>query len=82
MCDVNYIYAGKYQHYLFWNFHTNQKGIIGIHSFGNKSIENVFGLFSLIIIFKMSLELLFFIQAPEQRRPAFFSGDQPILPSP
>ena len=42
---LNYKCARKCQDYLFWNLRTKQKGTIGIHSFGNKYIENVLVLF-------------------------------------
>lgn len=59
MYQINYKCVGRHQHYLLGNFHTKHKAIIGIRSFRNKSLENIFGLVFLIIVFKMSLKLLF-----------------------
>lgn len=46
---------------LLGNFQAKQKRTVGIHSFGNKSTQNVF---LKIIVFKMSLVLLFYPLRP------------------
>lgn len=51
----NCICERKCQHHFFENSYIKQDRIAGIHSFGNKSIANVFGLFLSIFVFKMSL---------------------------
>lgn len=49
--------CGKMSSLLLGNFQAKQKRTVGIHSFGNKSTQNAF---LKIIVFKMSLVLLFY----------------------
>lgn len=59
---------------------SKQDRITGIHSFGNKSIEDVFGSFFSIIVFKMSLSCLYSLWLQNNVYQLFFLGiNQPKL---
>lgn len=62
------------------NSYIKQDRIASIHSFGNKSIANVFGLFLSIIVFKMSLAY-FYSPSPQDSiyQLFFLEISQPML---